>query len=224
MDINKKANKSKWIVVFDLDDTLYKETDYNLSGVISVANNLEKLFNKNIQNDLIKIFEDKGDVWGEACKLLSLPLSVKESLLWMYRLHCPEIALEEEVESLLSNLTISGNPIIILSDGRSITQRLKLLSLNLINFPTYISEDYSSIKPNEKRFKLIMQDHICDNYVYVADNPNKDFIAPNNLGWKTICLNCSDQNIHTYEKNKLKEIQNPDVWIDRLIDLTIHLN
>ena len=55
MDINKKANKSKWIVVFDLDDTLYKETDYNLSGVISVANDLEKLFNKNIQNDLIKI-------------------------------------------------------------------------------------------------------------------------------------------------------------------------
>ena len=33
-------------------------------------------------------------------------------------------------------------------------------------------------------------------YVYVGDNPVKDFLAPNKLGWMTVCLLDNGQNIH----------------------------
>ena len=35
-----------WVVVFDLDDTLYQENEYNRSGVIAVANEVEILYGK----------------------------------------------------------------------------------------------------------------------------------------------------------------------------------
>jgi putative hydrolase of the HAD superfamily len=31
-----------------------------------------------------------------------------------------------------------------------------------------------------------MQDHVAAQYVYIADNVIKDFIAPKRLGWKTL--------------------------------------
>lgn len=223
MDINKEVVKSNWVVVFDLDDTLYQEADYNVSGVISVANELEKLFSKNISKELITVRNNDGDIWKEACNLLSLPLSVKESLLWMYRLHCPNIELDKNVASLIKEISVSVKQVVILTDGRSISQRLKLSSLGLLDFPAYISEDFLSNKPEKKRFKLIMENYICDNYIYIADNPEKDFIAPNYLGWRTICLNNKGQNIHNQNKRKLKNFQSPDVWIDCLTELTEHL-
>jgi putative hydrolase of the HAD superfamily len=35
-----------------------------------------------------------------------------------------------------------------------------------------------------------------ENYIYIADNPNKDFITPNKLGWTSICLLDRGQNVH----------------------------
>ena len=34
------------------------------------------------------------------------------------------------------------------------------------------------------------------NFYYIGDNVVKDFIAPNQLGWTTICLLDNGQNIH----------------------------
>jgi putative hydrolase of the HAD superfamily len=34
------------------------------------------------------------------------------------------------------------------------------------------------------------------NYYYVGDNTSKDFVAPNRLGWTTICLLDDGRNIH----------------------------
>ena len=33
-------------------------------------------------------------------------------------------------------------------------------------------------------------------YVYIADNPKKDFTTPNKLGWTSICLLDKGQNVH----------------------------
>ncbi len=37
----------------------------------------------------------------------------------------------------------------------------------------------------------------AENYFYIADNPRKDFITPNRLGWTTICLLDRGQNVHS---------------------------
>ena len=36
----------------------------------------------------------------------------------------------------------------------------------------------------------------CNDFIYVGDNPDKDFIAPKTLGWETICLKDDGSNIH----------------------------
>ena len=36
----------------------------------------------------------------------------------------------------------------------------------------------------------------CQSFIYVGDNVKKDFITPNALGWKTICLKDDGRNIH----------------------------
>ena len=72
----------------------------------------------------------------------------KESLLWAYRLHDPNIKLSDDIEETLSLLKKKKAKIIILTDGRSITQRLKINALGLNHLPNYISEDFNSEKPS----------------------------------------------------------------------------
>ena len=56
-------------------------------------------------------------------------------------------------------------------------------------------------------------------YVYVGDNPRKDFLAPNSLGWFTVGIRSSGRNIHPQELDGAPEGQMPDLWIDHFNDL-----
>ncbi|MBT4947152.1 MAG: HAD family hydrolase [Candidatus Marinimicrobia bacterium] len=212
------ANLSDWMIVFDLDDTLYQEDDYSQSGVAAVARELESLYGMDLTEQLMLVREERGDVWGKACELLDLSTTVKESMLWMYRLHHPNIELESEVLSVVHKIASSAKQLVILTDGRSATQRMKLSALDLLGYPLYISEEYESNKPEEKRFKQIMKDYVADNYVYIADNPVKDFIAPNDLGWRTIGVRDVGRNIHQQNIDNLSDKHQPDFWVDKVAE------
>ena len=57
-----------------------------------------------------------------------------------------------------------------------------------------------------------MNDNSGMNYVYIGDNPHKDFITPNKLGWTTICLLDRGQNIH--KQNFINSLElNPHFFI-----------
>ncbi len=155
--------------------------------------------------------------------LLDLPESVKESLLWMYRLHQPQIVLQPMVSELVAQVSDMVKQVMMLTDGRSITQRMKLDALGLLKYPAYISEDYSSVKPNIERFEKIMLDFDVLNYAYIADNPAKDFVGPNSLGWRTIGLRDSGRNVHSQVIDGLKDTYLPDVWVDELAEIVDHL-
>ena len=60
-----------------------------------------------------------------------------------------------------------------------------VVSLALDNIPLFLSEEYSSVKPNPLRFVEIERRWPGLNYAYVGDNEEKDFIAANSLGWLT---------------------------------------
>ena len=214
---------SDWVVVFDLDDTLYSEDDYSQSGVAAVTKELARLFNLDITEQLLSVREAKGDIWGRACELLSLPETVKESLLWMYRLHQPQIDLGQEVMEVVAGISKEAQQVVILTDGRSITQRLKLDALNLLKYPSYISEEYHSNKPMIERFHMIMTDFPAANYVYVADNPVKDFMGPNSLGWKTIGVRNGGRNVHPQKVDDVSAEYLPNVWVDKLSDIVGNL-
>jgi putative hydrolase of the HAD superfamily len=119
----------------------------------------------------------------------------------------------------LEILSKRARALVILTDGRSVTQRLKLRALGLAHLPVYISEEFVSEKPEALRFERIMRDFPAHAYVYVADNPAKDFLAPNALAWKTVGVRGDARNVHAQDATRLSAENVPRVWIDDLADL-----
>ena len=208
----------KWIVVFDLDDTLFSEKEYFFSGISFVEEYISSLYGISFNGEIIKAHK-KGvkDLWGWACKKIGLPLEIKDSFLWLYRNHYPNINLFPGIFELITELNQCDAKVVILTDGRSISQRLKIKALKLDNLPLYISEEYSSVKPNIKRFLLIQNKWEGGNFAYIGDNPNKDFTAPMDLNW--LCIGagwCRDKIHNEIFNNKNTE---PDIWIKEPRDL-----
>lgn len=217
--------KNDLIVVFDLDDTLYAEYDYQTSGIKAVAREILMLYGRDIEDEMLRWrHQGEKDVFGRACKCLLLPERIKESLLWVYRLHTPQITCDSDVVRALRYLQKAVKKLVILTDGRSVSQRKKMYALGLNDVSVYISEEYESEKPEKKRFDLIMREHPAKKYCYIGDNPAKDFIAPNNLGWLTVGMRGAAKNIHSQNMQGLSEFAMPNFWIDSLFELFDLLN
>ena len=208
------------VVVFDLDDTLYSEMDYVLSGYKFSSDLIEKLYSKNTYQTFIKALNEKvPDVFSYVISEHKLPIILKEHLILSYRYHTPNIKLHEGVISILEKLKKKNIPIYLITDGRSITQRLKIVSLDIECFFEYIfiSEEVGVGKPEPDSFIAIQRKHPNKSIVYVADNPKKDFIAPEQLGWSSIGIINKSTRVHPLTNNY---IQATSVWIDEFKELT----
>ena len=207
-------NLKNWVVVFDLDDTLISELEYQRSGIAAVEAALSSLYGVTFDSRIQRAL-DEGvqDIWAWACQQLRLPPQVKKSLLWIYRLHAPKIQLAEGIDDLLSCLLHYEAKLAILSDGRSITQRLKLRAIGLESLPLFISEDYQSIKPEIDRFISIESRWPQCNYVYIADNSTKDFAAPRSRNWLTIGARWISPRVHCFS-DQTRACNQPDQWLD----------
>ena len=208
------------VVVFDLDDTLYSEMDYVLSGYKFSSDLIEKLYSKNTYQTFIKALNKKvPDVFSYVISEHKLPIILKEHLILSYRYHTPNIKLHEGVMSVLEKLKKKNIPIYLITDGRSITQRLKIVSLDIECFFEYIfiSEEVGAGKPEPDSFLAIQRAHPNKSIVYVADNPKKDFIAPKRLGWSSIGIINKHTRVHPLTSNY---IQAASVWVDEFKKLT----
>ncbi len=213
---------ARTVVVFDLDDTLYQEADYVDSGIRHVCAQINSLCGidcyRAIQANRLQ--DAKLDWLTLACHLTGLKPSIKESLLWMYRLHLPDISLSESCSESLKKIRSAAIAAAILTDGRTVTQKLKLSSLGLSHWPVYISEDYGSAKPSPDRFQAIQKDFPAEKYVYVADNIQKDFLGCNPLGWLGIGMRGNDRNIYSQSSQGLPESALPAYWVSNWEELT----
>lgn len=186
--------KTKYII-FDLDDTLMYEIDYLTSAYKEIALLLDR-------DNVDILFEDmflrykKGENVFEYL-VHKYPNYSKNQLLEIYRNHVPQIDLSEDTKEILLKIKETGYKLGLITDGRSITQRNKLKALEIEELfdKIIISEEFGSTKPDERNFKAFLMDEI-DEYFYVADNPKKDFIVPNKLGWTSICILDKGNNIH----------------------------
>jgi len=183
---------SSKIFVFDLDDTLYSERDFEKSGIEFVYENLSI---KHIS--LETILNNRGN-WIEQIIDGSNNQITLQIVLDIYRNHFPTIQLYNDAKGFLEKLLSQGTEMSLITDGRSITQRNKLRALGIETFfkNIVISEEVNSEKPSEYNFRMVMDNKIAENYIYIADNPKKDFITPNKLGWTSICLLDRGQNVH----------------------------
>lgn len=194
------------MIVFDLDDTLYKEIDFLHSAYYEIAEMLKDSFGlPDIYNWMVGLYKRNKDVFGEITTHFHIPITKRE-LLSIYRNHIPKITLSKEVEWTLEKLS-DAYPLGLITDGRSVTQRNKIKALGLMRYlkkedHLIISEEYQSRKPEERNYSYFQNLYPKSRFMYVGDNVEKDFLAPNRLRWTTVCLLDDGRNIHSQSFEK----------------------
>jgi putative hydrolase of the HAD superfamily len=209
------------VFVFDLDDTLYKEIDYLKSAYIGIAEKLQEFGVVDAYPQMLAWYEAKQNVFNKINGYYHLNIQIPDFLNW-YRYHLPRIALSDGVDELLKSIIASGNKVGLITDGRAKTQRNKIEALGLSKYidpdDILISEEFGSEKPNARNYQYFMDKYPRSEFVYVADNPRKDFVSPNKLGWMTIGLLNDGRNIHPQNLNIEKEYL-PKTWVKSLNEI-----
>ena len=177
------------VVVFDLDDTLYDEIDFVQSGFWAVAEFLAPDQPEPLKDRMWNIFENEGSGQVFNKLLLETRIAAKiDKLVEIYRFHHPHITLSEKTRQLLES-THAMYPTALITDGHYLMQKNKFNVMGLeryIDYPVF-TDQHSTRKPEEKPYRLVMERFLSETkFVYISDNPKKDFIAPRKLGWKTI--------------------------------------
>ncbi len=185
-----------WLVAFDLDDTLFPELSFVRSGFQAVARYLEeKLGLKGFFEKCWEKFEkgERKTIFNQVLAESGIEPSPEliSELVKIYRTHPPKIVFYPEAEQILNQLTKTAH-LALITDGPKEMQRNKAQALGLqkwfeeMIFTDEWGENFAKPSPApflelEKKFKLKQEK--C---FYIADNPKKDFLAPNQLGWNTI--------------------------------------
>ena len=220
----------KKVVVFDLDDTLYKEIDFLKSGYRKIANVVEKQYGLDswgIYEQLMTWYHNGKNAFACLNEKYGIEKPI-EDYLNVYRYHLPDISLSDETKSLLERLNETGFIIGIITDGRMITQKQKVEALGLTEWismdKVLINEDKNHFKPNHWSFNIMMarcyeqSPNTEHQFYYVGDNPEKDFEAPNQLGWTSICLLDNGKNIHKQNFN-CEQKKLPKKIISNIVEL-----
>jgi len=183
-------------VVFDIDDTLYLEREYVLSGFTAVGAWIRNRYEEDRFAKIAwKLFLDghRDNVFNLVLQELELPetIEIVSEMVEVYREHQPSITLLPDVRQCLDELR--GAVFLgVISDGWPVSQRRKSEALALYQrmdkliFTAELGPHFQ--KPHARAFEEIqclfnVGSSAC---TYVADNPEKDFLAPNRLGWNTV--------------------------------------
>ncbi len=186
-------------VIFDLDDTLYDETDFCRSGFRAVAEDVALLSDKHSADEVYgAIWEAftsgcRGSTFDIALAKLGIPADPAQvgRLVRIYRTHDPTLALPAESRRVLEELK-DRHTLALLTDGYMPTQRLKVEALGIArHFQAIVYTEElgrEHWKPSPLGFQRLLETLAArpTESVYVGDNEAKDFIAPNRLGLLTI--------------------------------------
>ena len=186
-------------IVFDLDDTLYKEIDFVTSAYSYINRYIKFRYNEDFSNNIKTCVEDGINFFDFINSKLHKNQSLSiEKYLELYRFHYPEISLSNDTTIFLDKIFRHNIDFSIITDGRSISQRNKIKALGLHDLAKniIISEETGFEKPDPHNFQLLDLIYPNKKLIYIADNTSKDFLAPNSLNWDTICLINNGQNIH----------------------------
>jgi putative hydrolase of the HAD superfamily len=186
-------------IIFDLDDTLYDEIEYCRSGLHSIADFLAESIKTVTTEQLFNAFwaqftaGNRTKTFNTALDELNISYDDKliNCLITVYRNHVPKITLPQDSRDVLEQLR-EKYKLALLTDGFLPAQRLKVQALGIEEYFSYIvyTEQLGREfwKPSPVGFEKIIEylNQKPGNISFVADNEEKDFIAPNMLGFLTI--------------------------------------
>jgi len=187
------------VVVFDVDDTLYPERQFVRGGYVAVAERLRKelvredrfeewLWRRFLDGRTAGAFDDLNEQFH-----LHLDAAAITRLVDCYRFHIPVITPFEGIPAVLRRLGETRR-LGLLTDGPA---RMQLHKIKALGLPECFDDRLVVLtdalgpgcaKPSPAGFEQIaaranVPHAAC---AYVGDNPAKDFVAPNALGWRTI--------------------------------------
>jgi putative hydrolase of the HAD superfamily len=184
------------VVVFDMDDTLYDEASFVLSGLRAVA---ELMFQQwgiprkgalmAMQQTLARdgrgaIFDTTLRQYGHfSRKAVALCLN-------RYRGHIPKIQLYPDAKRALKRLRCYS--LYVVTDGNPRVQRTKAQRLGLPSLVKQVVATWhhgrARGKPSPYVFSRIAKREgaLPAEVVYIGDDPNKDFVGLKPLGFRTI--------------------------------------
>ena len=222
------------VVVFDLDDTLFYEKDYVISAYRAIDRYMvdkHSIAQDFCYQTMIVAFEKKQNPFDALFHALSGTYpEVNEdiaTLLDIYRYHAPSISLSPQTSEFLQQLQSMKIRMGLVTDGRSKTQRNKIDALGIAKYfdaqDIIISEEIGKDKSSPDAFShFVHRFPNAKGFIYVGDNPAKDFLWPNLLGWKSICLKDKGDNIHPQTEQDDKDSM-PSIVVDNLSDVLTHL-
>ncbi len=184
-------------VVFDLDDTLYPEREFVRSGFRAVSEAFVGVLGAaaTAYARMNALFDSphRSRVFNELLRERGVadPARLVAAMIECYRSHVPSIALHPDADRALTRLK-GRFGLGLVSDGPLSAQRGKIAALGLgdrldaIVLTAELGDGFG--KPHPRAFEEIarrlgVEPRRC---AYVADNPAKDFVAPNQLGWRSI--------------------------------------
>ncbi|WHY71040.1 HAD family hydrolase [Fictibacillus enclensis] len=189
-------------LVFDLDDTLFNEQDYVLSGFKAVGQWVENaLKTDQFYNNAVKLFNNGVTEQLFNRTLETLDISYNQDMIIdmvnVYRSHRPNIQLFEDARWLFNEIN-ENVKVGLITDGYLVAQQMKVEALNIkhkfnaIIFSDTLGREYwkPSPIPYERLIYQLNSDH--KQCVYIGDNVTKDFITAKWLGWKTVQISRGD--------------------------------
>ena len=224
-------------VLFDLDDTLYRERDFVDQSFRSVAKVMagylsakrkpgcgqglsgeseEELFGQMIE---LMEQEGRGEIFNRLCERYDVDIPVQE-LVKIYRETRPVLKLYPDGEELLSWLEDREIKTGLITDGNAAVQRNKIEALGLDRRLNVVlaSYDLGLRKPDKGVYVYCLEKLGCrpEEAVYIGDNPLKDFIGARKLGMKTVRI-IRPEGLHMWRE--AKEGYGADMTVHLLTEL-----
>lgn len=202
-------NGSIKAVLFDLDDTLYEEMTFVISGFRAVSCHLCDKFHlsgQELLSGMIEVLskEGRGKVFDRVLERYELyQPHVVEELVGIYRTHRPQIHLYPDVIPTLQELKKLGIKVGIITDGLHSVQKNKVESLGLLEYMDIIiytderGRDYWKPHPAAFQHAINVLAVKPNEAIYVGNDPKKDFTGPNSLGMLTVHLRRNDNPAET---------------------------
>lgn len=201
-------------VIFDLDDTLYRERDFVDQAFRSVAEVMAGYLAKNgkapekeesgnlrsvkagispeeLFEQMIELMEQegRGEIFNRLCERYDVDIPVQE-LVRIYRETEPVLVLYPDGEKFLARLEKEQIKTGLITDGNVQVQHNKIRALGLDQRLDVVlaSYDLGLRKPDTGVYTYCLEKLGCrpEEAVYIGDNPLKDFIGAGKLGMKTV--------------------------------------
>ncbi len=187
-------------IVFDLDDTLYPERDFALSGFAAAGRWAAERHGvvADLGRSMLELLDSghRGNLFGMALRAHRPEVTAEDvaEMHEIYRSHEPSgLSLFEDGAWALDHYGRQGD-IGLITDGHLIMQSGKVRGLGIghrfreIVYTDTLAPGRAMAKPHPRAFERIEAalGEPGDRFVYIGDNPAKDFVSPNAMGWISV--------------------------------------